>query len=445
VAQTKYIFILLTFCATVSQGLWVKWLQNEGILVVDIPLVLLYIFGRSKMKQAPYTIPALVLVIVFFLWSNIGLFFAPNKLYFRQEGIENIRALLIFLSIILFVNNKQDLQYIFVGFAAGLTFQGLIAMHQWLRGPVGLTFLGEHVLGWQAQGTFVHPSVFGMYSALLSILTYRVAVFLRPKYHQFFVFAFFIGVVGLYASFNRATWLAFAISMSIMFVVDLFRGLLFKKRSRKLILIILVVALAGFIRYGNLIIERFSDSKESLMANRSSSRKSLALDAIRIIKAHPVLGVGLNNYREYVNPETAGTKIVHCTYLLVGAELGLPGLALFLAMMAAFFRIGIRGIKSPDPFISNISAALVTAMMAFAIAILPSPDYRILYVKNHIWMIWGLTLVTAKLDYHMKKLRKKKNVVQKRKSLVGLPVKKTASPATNYTPPLPNFGPGSRL
>ncbi len=401
----RYIFILLTFSATVAQGLWVNWLQDEAILVVDIPLVMLYIFGftRKRLSQAPYALPALILTGVFFVWSHLGLFFAPNQLYFRQEMVMNIRALLIFIAIILFVNSKEDLQFIFLGFAGGILFQGLVAVHQWLIGPVGLGFLGEQRRTWQAQGTFVHASVLGMYLSLLCILTYRMAVFLRPKYHPLYVVGFLVGVLGLYASFNRATWLGFAAAMALMFVVDLFQGFLRSKRARTMLFLMVLVGAAGVARYGNTIVERFSDSEESLMADRSSSRKSLALDAIRIMNAHATVGTGLNNYRMYVDEKTAGLQIVHCSYLLIGAELGYPGLVIFSALLVSFLLVGAKGMRSKDVFVKNVSAALVGAMTCFAIAILPSPDYRNLYVKNHIWMIFGLTLVAAKLDYFVKK------------------------------------------
>ena len=35
---------------------------------------------------------------------------------------------------------------------------------------------------------------------------------------------------------------------------------------------------------------------------------------------------------------------------------------------------------------------------------LPSPDYRNLYVKNHIWMVFGITLVVAKIDAYQRKI-----------------------------------------
>lgn len=426
--QLKWALMLLTFCATISQGIWIEPLKDEGLMIVDIPLILVYILGRKKLKQAPLAFFPLVLVVIFFIWSHIGIGFAVNKVYFWQELVQNIRVMLIFWAVISFINTKEDMQNLFLGLACGAIFQGLIGIHQWLRGPVGLGFLGEQFSGWQAQGTFVHPSVYGMYISLLTILNFRMAVFLRPKYHKIYVAAFFIGATALYASLNRATWLGFAISMTFIFLADSIRGAAFNKRTRGMLLFILLVATFGAVQYGSDIIDRFSDAEESMMADRSSSRMSLAKDAIRIIGEHPVVGTGLNNYREYVNDDTQGTQIVHCTYLLVGAELGIPGMVIFILLLLSFLFIGMKGTKIKDLYLRNVSTALITAIISFAVAILPSPDYRIIYVKIHIWMIFALILVVQKIHYHQDK------VLKMAKPLAGSYQRKAKPIATGTVP-----------
>jgi hypothetical protein len=431
---------MLTFFATIAQGIWVNFLNDEGILVVDLPLVLLFIFGRKKLRLSPSSIALVSFAVLFMVWSHIGYSFAPNRIYFLQETVMNIRTFLIFIAIVSFVNTKEEMQNVFLGLTIGALFQGLIGVHQWLRGPVGLGFWGEQrFLSWQAMGTFVHASVFGMYISLMTILNYRMAAFLRPKYHKLYIAAFFIGITALYASLNRATWLAFASSMVLMFIVDTIRGKTFQKRTRKFLVALGIVALAGTVRYGPIIIDRFSDAEETLTDERSSSRKSLALDALRIINDHPVFGVGLNNYREFVNKETAGTKVVHCSYLLIAAELGWTGLVIFSGLLISAGILGIKLMRSKDVYINNVAAALVTALMSFSIAILPSPDYRILYVKTHIWMIFALLVVLAKLEFHLSQKRTNpgEKFNQKTKTS-GLKEKKKYK---NTGPFVPNIGP----
>ncbi|HOT96757.1 MAG TPA: O-antigen ligase family protein [bacterium] len=405
----KYILIVFVFCATVAQGITFESIQDivfgaDIILVMDLPLLLLYFFGRKRLAPSPLAKVSMVLTYAFFAWSAIGLFFAPNLPLLNQELVMNIRTLLIFLALINFVNSKQDVQYLFLGFALGLFFQGFVAIHQWLRGPVGLAFLGEQPGDWQARGTFVHPSVAGLYFSLMSIFVFRMAVYLRPRFHPLYVIAFFFGVIALYATFNRANWLGFAGAMVIMFAFDFFRGKALTRKARGLLALMAVVAVIGTIRYGTTIVERFSDSEESMLSDRSSSRKSLALDAIRIIKDHPFTGVGLNNYKEYVNKETAGLQIVHCTYLLVTAELGFPGGLLFVALLFSFIYVGFKTRSTKDPFIYHVASAGLTAVIAFAIAMLPSPDYRNLYVKIHIWIAFAVVLIAAKMDYNLRRM-----------------------------------------
>ncbi len=424
---TKYILLLLTFFATIAQGVTFASLTAhiagaDPVHIVDVPLLLLFILGRKRIKQSRQALVPIALTVLFFLWSATGVFFAMNKPFVNQELVYNLRALLIFFAIILFVNTREDLQYFFLGFAFGLLYEGLIAIHQWLRGPVGLSILGEQFWGWQAMGTFVHPSVAGFYMSLMSVLTFRMAVYLRPKYHPFYVAAFFIGVVALYATLNRANWLGFAGAMVLMFAIDFFRGKALTKKARGLLALMAVVALLGALRYGTIIIDRFSDAEDSMMSDRSSSRKNLAADAIRIMNDHPVTGVGLNNYKEFVSKQTAGLQIVHCSYLLIGAETGYPGMILFIAIIASFLYVGFKQRKSKDPFIYHISSAAVTAIIAFAIAMLPSPDYRNLYVKNHIWMVFGITLVAAKIEAHQRKLladpRVRAKLLERKKALL---------------------------
>jgi O-antigen ligase len=62
-----------------------------------------------------------------------------------------------------------------------------------------------------------------------------------------------------------------------------------------------------------------------------------------MIKAHPVLGVGLGNFRPMMPVYRAkGVEIVslaHNTYVEIAAEFGLPGLILFVGTWVAGFRM----------------------------------------------------------------------------------------------------------
>jgi O-antigen ligase len=78
------------------------------------------------------------------------------------------------------------------------------------------------------------------------------------------------------------------------------------------------------------------------MDPEGSARQRFALlqTAIRIIKDHPMLGVGLGAYAE-ANAQYSpalGYRDTHNTYLNIVAETGLAGLALFLGLVASVLR-----------------------------------------------------------------------------------------------------------
>ena len=63
---------------------------------------------------------------------------------------------------------------------------------------------------------------------------------------------------------------------------------------------------------------------------------------LRMIRNHPLFGVGLGNFKPmmqwYTPPGTEFSSIGHNTFLEVGAELGLPALGVFVAILAFTYR-----------------------------------------------------------------------------------------------------------
>jgi O-antigen ligase len=76
-------------------------------------------------------------------------------------------------------------------------------------------------------------------------------------------------------------------------------------------------------------------------------RKSYALDALRMWRAHPVLGVGLGDfetaYPRYQSfPSDLWIDHAHNDYVEAVAETGLVGAVLILSLLALFFRLAFR-------------------------------------------------------------------------------------------------------
>jgi O-antigen ligase len=80
----------------------------------------------------------------------------------------------------------------------------------------------------------------------------------------------------------------------------------------------------------------------------SSFRKSVALDSFRILRDHPVFGIGLGNFEiAYPQYQTFPTDLTvdyaHNDYAQAVSETGLAGTALMLSALALFFRLAFPG------------------------------------------------------------------------------------------------------
>jgi O-antigen ligase len=94
----------------------------------------------------------------------------------------------------------------------------------------------------------------------------------------------------------------------------------------------------------------------------------LARLSLDMIRDHPLLGVGLNNYAVYIG-DYAGPAFtrdfiytVHNKYLLVLAEGGPAALAAFLWFIGSALANGLRGARSPDPVVFAVAVGAAAAI-----------------------------------------------------------------------------------
>jgi O-antigen ligase len=92
---------------------------------------------------------------------------------------------------------------------------------------------------------------------------------------------------------------------------------------------------------------------------------------MEMIKAHPIIGVGLNNatavvrqYAEIAGMGGVWVFIVHNQFMLVAAETGLIGFAAFAALYAGGIRAAYRAMQSDDVLIRDAAAATFWCLLA---------------------------------------------------------------------------------
>ncbi|MEK6320287.1 MAG: O-antigen ligase family protein [Acidobacteriota bacterium] len=143
------------------------------------------------------------------------------------------------------------------------------------------------------------------------------------------------------------------------------------------LLVAILIALAGWIATSapSLIGDRLTDLRSAY--GRLATWKAAA----EIVFDNPVLGVGLANYADYYDAthyysdeppeevlETKAGGSPHSNVLWIGAELGLTGLALYIAANAYLFLMGWRALKrAADSRQRTAASCLLALVLAYSI------------------------------------------------------------------------------
>jgi O-antigen ligase len=178
-------------------------------------------------------------------------------------------------------------------------------------------------------------------------------------------------LLASYLTFSRGAWLVGlpAASLFVLLLPQLRGG----RRSRRVLLVA-----AGAVALGLLALlpvartERFA-SLAHLEGGTSFLRLVLWKGALRMIAAHPVLGVGIGNfatqYPGFMLPEAWREPLVyhpHNLLLDTWAILGLPGLAALAWLQVAFWRTGLSAYRRlVEPALQALMLGLMGGMVSF--------------------------------------------------------------------------------
>jgi len=116
--------------------------------------------------------------------------------------------------------------------------------------------------------------------------------------------------------------------------------------------------------------ERFRSAGED---RTSQARLMLWDDGFEIMNRHPLVGVGYDNWLPYYRKHYGGNLVPHNIFVEAGAELGYPGLVVFLLLAGATFRLNwktrrmSRWFEDVDGFLRNMSLALDAALIGYLI------------------------------------------------------------------------------
>ena len=150
-----------------------------------------------------------------------------------------------------------------------------------------------------------------------------------------------------------------------------------------------------------------TQGKESLFVWRFQAWRG----AHRMIVQKPLLGWGIGCYPRYQHAFTdlghdaravqhQGPSIVdeaHNSYLQIAAEMGLPGLLLWLALLASTFACGVKAVRycAPGGRRQRALIGCLSALVGQAVDAGANPGWQFGEVSEFLWIVLGLTVAMS--------------------------------------------------
>ncbi|HSK87116.1 MAG TPA: O-antigen ligase family protein, partial [Anaerolineales bacterium] len=292
-----------------------------------------------------------------FLLSSLSILWSRD---WRTSLYISFHILLIFLFILSLRDWPQAWKSILFGFCAALSFQfiagivGFISQTTAFLTPLDLKWPGmldpsirgavivelpggESFL--RAYGTLPHPNILG---GLVSILLLGPSTFFlrKEKPNNLALLLLIPGITLLALTFSRSAWLALTVFSAVLIWKS-------KHFDRKRLLILLaVIALSLVVTlfpYRELVQARTLNTTSHSEEFSLIGRAWLNGEATKMIREYPLTGIGIGSFILALAGRAGEGYVIepaHNLPLLAGAELGIPGLLLVVALFISFlFRL----------------------------------------------------------------------------------------------------------
>jgi O-antigen ligase len=224
---------------------------------------------------------------------------------------------------------------------------------------------------------------------------------------RFFLF-FGLGgcLLGLFMTESRGDALSMAIALMFFFFI----------RSRILFLGVVALLAVAILnaqylpgglgtRLQRTVVHQDANSLDQRTTLDASARTRLALwkGATAMIESHPIFGVGYkmfqSNIYRYVpkNDETAHLSLrkrdAHNAYLLIGAEMGIPTLLVFIYLIFSMFRVSFYSFwVSTDRFWKLVCLGTASTVISLAITNIFGSRFNSMIVTGYLWALLAIIL-----------------------------------------------------
>jgi putative inorganic carbon (hco3(-)) transporter len=310
-------------------------------------------------------------LFLYVLFVSLSALVASDRILSLYQFVPIAQSLLLFIYVAFTLKTARDTRFVVLLLMIGLLFEGALIIATDRLG-IDLSALGfkshsrvdaeSAFNSYRLAGTVGSPNATASYLAfLLPLALVLQSAPVSKITRRIALMAFGVGVVALVLTFSRGGWLAFGISLVVLLIVAVRRRAI----SLRVPLAAVLATIALAIPFRDAISNRLLGDD----AGSAESRVTLLELTLPMIRDHPWLGVGLNNYGvalpNYAGPEFTGDWLstVHNRFALTWAETGLGALIAFVIFLLATLRQGFRLGRSDDGLVARIGLALAAGLV----------------------------------------------------------------------------------
>lgn len=362
----------------------------------------------GDLRTDPPTVPVLVFVALAVVSFILGLSHARLTANNARHFAEILLSVLVFVLIINTIRTRRQLNVLLgalmvAGFGAALVgivlyvlpddlSVRLLSMLRVVRYPSGAEVLryveDNPELPLRAISTSVDPNVLGGLLIFVSTITAAQVVAPRPLFRRGLLVAMLLTMVGcLILTYSRGSFAGLAAAVGLMSLLR-YRKLFWVGLGILVVLLILPPSQAYVAHF----VEGVQGDDLATQMRFGEYR-----DALRLIARSPWFGVGFTG-----TPDIDTYLGVSNVYLLIAEEMGVVGLAAFLAAMGTFFWHFLGALRRCPPG-APLEAPLLGTGMAVAGGLAGGvlDHYLFNLVFPHaaalLWLVVGLGTVTIRL------------------------------------------------
>lgn len=392
-ALMAFTFVMLIAPQSIFPSLEVLHLA----LVTALLATVAYILDRIVNPRTGAHSAAIWVALVLAAWTvlTIPLSFDPtdSAAYFLNNYS---KALIIFWLLTQVVNSTERLRKVFLLLSLLAMPLALTGINNFFSGVYLSTQMTgfERISGYDSPLTANPNDLALMLNLILPMTIALLLIYQRASLRLVLVAGIGCSVVSVLMTFSRAGFL------TLVMLLLIYCWRLRRRRERRWVWGLIPVVLMGVVLIGPAYLERLSTitNMEADKTFSAQERWSDMTAAARFTRDHPIIGAGLGQNvlatREERGPDGG---LVHNVYLEYAAELGLPGLALYLTLFFLCLKstrlVQARARQTGDPRLFYIGEAIYLSLIAFGLSAMFHPvAYHV-----HFYYLAGLAVAAKNI------------------------------------------------